>query len=319
MVYSTCSLNPIEDEAVVCALLQEAKGGLELVDPRPRLPGLRVRDGLHTWRVVDSEARLGLNTAPPAPEAAAAAAAAAAAEKEEAEEESEEKILGRLRGLGLRWLPSYADVPDGCLKNFRPSHFPPQDPAVAARLNLQYCMRCLPHDQDTGGFFVALIRKVAPFGGGGASRRDKEKEKEKAKEKASPDAATAAAAAATTAPATPVLKEGATAAAAAAAPAPAPALSAAEEEEKEEGGGGKKKGGQGQRHERFSSFEPKEFFTPLPEDAWADIRAFYGVQGAFHRERLFCRRDTAKVVSYMAKGLVADVKFSADSNLQVTC
>jgi hypothetical protein len=27
-------------------------------------------------------------------------------------------------------------------------------------------MRLLPHDQDTGGFFIAVFRKIAPFKGG---------------------------------------------------------------------------------------------------------------------------------------------------------
>jgi 16S rRNA C967 or C1407 C5-methylase (RsmB/RsmF family) len=32
LVYSTCSLNPIEDEAVVAAMLKQADGGLQLMD-----------------------------------------------------------------------------------------------------------------------------------------------------------------------------------------------------------------------------------------------------------------------------------------------
>lgn len=52
MVYSTCSLNPVEDEAVVAALLASKAGeSLALVDVSDRLPGLRRCDGLHTWLV----------------------------------------------------------------------------------------------------------------------------------------------------------------------------------------------------------------------------------------------------------------------------
>ena len=32
-------------------------------------------------------------------------------------------------------------------------------------MQLQRCMRLLPHDQNTGGFFVALIRKTRPLPG----------------------------------------------------------------------------------------------------------------------------------------------------------
>ena len=41
LVYSTCSINPLEDEAVVCALLRHYWGRLVLVDTRAEgiLPG----------------------------------------------------------------------------------------------------------------------------------------------------------------------------------------------------------------------------------------------------------------------------------------
>jgi hypothetical protein len=35
-----------------------------------------------------------------------------------------------------------------------------------AALPLERCMRILPHHQDTGGFFVAVLRKVAQLAGG---------------------------------------------------------------------------------------------------------------------------------------------------------
>jgi 16S rRNA C967 or C1407 C5-methylase (RsmB/RsmF family) len=55
VVYSTCSLNPIENEAVVAAVLREHKGALQLEDAprRALLPGLRRREGLTHWEVGD--------------------------------------------------------------------------------------------------------------------------------------------------------------------------------------------------------------------------------------------------------------------------
>ena len=47
-----------------------------------------------------------------------------------------------------------------------PTMWPPAA-ADAARLRLERCSRLLPHDQDAGGFFVALLRKRAPLGGSG--------------------------------------------------------------------------------------------------------------------------------------------------------
>lgn len=42
----------------------------------------------------------------------------------------------------------------------RPHMFPPEE-SVAKELNLDRCIRILPHHQNTGGFFIALIRKRA--------------------------------------------------------------------------------------------------------------------------------------------------------------
>ena len=52
LVYSTCSFNPIENEAVVLSALQWANDAISLV-AAPPLDGLRVTAGLSTWRVPD--------------------------------------------------------------------------------------------------------------------------------------------------------------------------------------------------------------------------------------------------------------------------
>ena len=51
MVYSTCSLNPIEDEAVVMEVLRRCGGQVHLVDVRTMYPQLRRMDGLLQWKV----------------------------------------------------------------------------------------------------------------------------------------------------------------------------------------------------------------------------------------------------------------------------
>lgn len=35
---------------------------------------------------------------------------------------------------------------------------------ASALLPLERCMRVLPHHGDTGGFFIAVFRKIAPVG-----------------------------------------------------------------------------------------------------------------------------------------------------------
>lgn len=51
VVYSTCSLNPIEDEAVVAEVLRQASGGVALVDASSLLPELKRRPGITRWAV----------------------------------------------------------------------------------------------------------------------------------------------------------------------------------------------------------------------------------------------------------------------------
>ncbi len=53
LVYSTCSINPIEDEAVLCeAFRMFTDGAFELVNVHQLLPGLKGRKGLTKWPVI---------------------------------------------------------------------------------------------------------------------------------------------------------------------------------------------------------------------------------------------------------------------------
>ena len=55
----------------------------------------------------------------------------------------------------------FEDVPADIAKTqIRPHMFPPP-PEEAARLGLDKCLRLLPHHHNTGGFFLALLEKVA--------------------------------------------------------------------------------------------------------------------------------------------------------------
>jgi 16S rRNA C967 or C1407 C5-methylase (RsmB/RsmF family) len=52
--YSTCSLNPIENESVVAAVLKEFKGSVELVvaDTDLKKSGFKFRKGIKEWEVL---------------------------------------------------------------------------------------------------------------------------------------------------------------------------------------------------------------------------------------------------------------------------
>lgn len=53
MVYSTCTFNPIEDEAVVAEVLLRSRGAMVLLDVSDHLPKLPRMAGKHTWKVRD--------------------------------------------------------------------------------------------------------------------------------------------------------------------------------------------------------------------------------------------------------------------------
>lgn len=118
MVYSTCSLNPIEDEAVIAALLEKSEGSLELMDASADLPGLKWMPGVNSWKLMTKEGQ---------------------------------------------WYSDWAEVPTSRHTQIRPTMFPPKDPEKLANMHLERCMRILPHHQNTGGFFVAVLVKKAPM------------------------------------------------------------------------------------------------------------------------------------------------------------
>lgn len=126
MVYSTCSLNPVENEAVVGRLLEEAGDSVKLVDVTTLLPGLKYIPGLTTWKTSNKAGDM---------------------------------------------FSTWEEVPEQLGKTvIRPEQFPSKDTNVLKQLPL--CVRVLPHLQNTGGFFLALLEKVSTLPW--ESKREKE-------------------------------------------------------------------------------------------------------------------------------------------------
>ncbi|KAL7535379.1 hypothetical protein ACHAXR_009414, partial [Thalassiosira sp. AJA248-18] len=216
MVYSTCSMNPMENESVVAELLRIGQGSLILEDPRDRMgEGLIARPGWSTWKVLressnrtrrarkdynkknnkkmlekrkEWEEKRARGECPPPKEKKVEAAAG----DKDGEEEEEEKFVPspydtipyippptwddaalreRTTSLGFVEYESYDDVEEDWKRRVRGSCFPPTE-EEAERFELHKCLRCLPQDMDTGGFFVALLKKVKPLGKNATQRME---------------------------------------------------------------------------------------------------------------------------------------------------
>jgi tRNA (cytosine34-C5)-methyltransferase len=74
----------------------------------------------------------------------------------------EATLRERTTSLGFVEYATYDDVEPEWRRRVRASCFPPSE-AEAKAFELHKCLRCLPHDMDTGGFFVALLKKVKPL------------------------------------------------------------------------------------------------------------------------------------------------------------
>ena len=109
MVYSTCTFNPIEDEAVVAEVLRRTHGCLKIIDMSEKTKDLKFQPGLLTWKAMDRD----------------------------------------------QWYSSWDQAKNS--PKMQESMFPKGD---EADFNLPLTMRFLPHHQNTGGFYVAVLEKV---------------------------------------------------------------------------------------------------------------------------------------------------------------
>lgn len=127
MTYSTCSFHPVENEAVVAALLKTGTVQVVNVSDRMAAASLPYREGLTKWKVLDDE----LN-------------------------EIDAAKMGKLYPKSL---------------------WPPTDDDHSIRQQLCRCVRMVPHDSDTGGFFIALLQKIAEYPVKDSSKKSKAAER----------------------------------------------------------------------------------------------------------------------------------------------
>jgi 16S rRNA C967 or C1407 C5-methylase (RsmB/RsmF family) len=144
MVYSTCSFNPVENEAVVAELLRRSDGALEVMRAdyvQKKLPGLIARPGRTKWKVGwRSKSR--------------------SSAKGHIFHNLEDKNKENGQELLHDWYEEYDQVP-GELVGTRliRSMFSPTN-SVSISKSLENTMRLIPIDQNSGGFYIAVLRKV---------------------------------------------------------------------------------------------------------------------------------------------------------------
>lgn len=157
MVYSTCSMNPIENEAVVAEVLRKCGGCVELLDVSSELPQLMRRPGHRKWKVCDRGTWMACyKDVPPSRRGAVHPSMFPSGRSVEPVDHSLGLEEPHQNGHATSSEDPYIqlDKPVTLANNLEEevSQFP-----------LERCMRIVPHDQNGGAFFIAVFHKVGPL------------------------------------------------------------------------------------------------------------------------------------------------------------
>ncbi|KAK9670696.1 hypothetical protein RND81_13G218800 [Saponaria officinalis] len=168
MVYSTCSMNPVENEAVVAEILRRCGDSVELLDVSSELPQLVRRPGLKSWKVRDKG--LWLSSYKTVPKYRRPGILCSMFPSGGNDADSSELIDGpgvqassgddgeMARDFVSE--PAKTDDVSPTSVNFAP---PSDVEYEVSSLPLERCMRILPHDQNSGAFFIAVFHKHSLF------------------------------------------------------------------------------------------------------------------------------------------------------------
>ncbi|XP_057431487.1 uncharacterized protein LOC130724305 isoform X2 [Lotus japonicus] len=159
MVYSTCSMNPIENEAVVAEVLRRCRGSLELVDVSSELPQLVRRPGLKRWKVFDKG--MSYVSCKDVPKFRRSIVLPSMFPNGG----SYQDVVKSNSNCNISIGDEIADdvngnSDDGVQEAENPVM---HDITEVSALPLDRCVRLVPHDQNTGAFFIAVLQKVSPL------------------------------------------------------------------------------------------------------------------------------------------------------------
>ncbi|KAI1658473.1 S-adenosyl-L-methionine-dependent methyltransferase [Daldinia decipiens] len=127
VVYSTCSMNPVENEAVVVSAIERCggPGKINIVNCKDRLPLLKRSPGMHQWQIMDKSGR----------------------------------VWSSWEEVQQHALTTEGQIPGKLSETM----FPRPDTSECSALDLDRCMRVYAHQQDTGGFFITVLEKWEDF------------------------------------------------------------------------------------------------------------------------------------------------------------
>ena len=140
IVYSTCSLNPIENEAVVAQVMREFSQDdeLEILDVNNIFKGSDIKrhNGLMKWKIM-------------------------------IEDKNDRNKLLVINDINDPLYNEFSDI-------ISSSAFPPSEDE-SKKFKLFNCNRFFPHDSDTSGFFITVIKKLKPISSQDKSNKINEK------------------------------------------------------------------------------------------------------------------------------------------------
>ncbi|XP_042469694.1 uncharacterized protein LOC122052297 [Zingiber officinale] len=196
MVYSTCSMNPVENEAVVAEVLRRSANSIKLLDVSGELSELVRRPGLKTWKLKDRGLWLASHKDVPqyrrgviVPSMFPSGKSHDEILKYDGQENAEilgsnsfaenvnkgvnhsESVCVQHQAL-CENLVDNAPLTESCTIESKIEEVSSESVSIekhhsyfreVSEFPLENCMRILPHDQNTGAFFIAVFEKLSPL------------------------------------------------------------------------------------------------------------------------------------------------------------